>query len=303
MKRIKLLAILLLFGIQVFSQIDFYKWELQNLSDISRLPEYRTGNIYQLSSYDRTGGNDDGFSGRYSYIRKEGNDLVVADIKGAGVINRIWTPTPTKDTIQFYFDGEQQPRINIPFIDLFSGNVYPFIAPLCGNEIGGYYCYMPIPYAKSIKIVYKGNDLKFHQIQYRELSGKEKVKSFSWSYFDNTLLLPEIDKIWNCLPLSVYGDKVSIQQINVTIKEGEDGEIFELQNGGRIVGIELDGGYDLQRKSEKLLLKANWDDEVRAAIDVPFNSFFGYVSGKPSMSSILLGSTLSMCTSTISAKR
>lgn len=133
---------------------------------------------------------------------------------------------------------------------------------------------MPIPYAKSIKIVYKGNDLKFHQIQYRELSGKEKVKSFSWSYFDNTLLLPEIDKIWNCLPLSVYGDKVSIQQINVTIKEGEDGEIFELQNGGRIVGIELDGGYDLQRKSEKLLLKANWDNEVRAAIDVPFNSIF-----------------------------
>lgn len=230
-----------------------------------------------------------GFLAGTPYIRKEGNDLVVADIKGAGVINRIWTPTPTKDTIQFYFDGEQQPRINIPFIDLFSGNVYPFIAPLCGNEIGGYYCYMPIPYAKSIKIVYKGNDLKFHQIQYRELSGKEKVKSFSWSYFDNTLLLPEIDKIWNCLPLSVYGDKVSIQQINVTIKEGEEGEIFELQNGGRIVGIELDGGYDLQRKSEKLLLKANWDDEVRAAIDVPFNSFFGYVSGKPSMSSILLG--------------
>ena len=132
------------------------------------------------------------------------------------------------------------------------------------------------------------------------MSGKEKVKSFSWSYFDNTLLLPEIDKIWNCLPLSVYGDKVSIQQINVTIKEGEEGEIFELQNGGRIVGIELDGGYDLQRKSEKLLLKANWDDEVRAAIDVPFNSFFGYVSGKPSMSSILLGSTLSMCYSYLS---
>ena len=166
MKRIKLLAILLLFGIQVFSQIDFYKWELQNLSDISRLPEYRTGNIYQLSSYDRTGGNDDGFSGRYSYIRKEGNDLVVADIKGAGVINRIWTPTPTKDTIQFYFDGEQQPRINIPFIDLFSGNVYPFIAPLCGNEIGGYYCYMPIPYAKSIKIVYteiRASERRFYQ--------------------------------------------------------------------------------------------------------------------------------------------
>ena len=31
----------------------------------------------------------------YSYIRKEGNKLILADLKGLGVINRIWTPIPT----------------------------------------------------------------------------------------------------------------------------------------------------------------------------------------------------------------
>ncbi|MEO7768399.1 MAG: hypothetical protein ABIS01_13295 [Ferruginibacter sp.] len=43
-----------------------------NLADISRLPLYRTGDIAQLSSYDTTGNNDDGFSGKYSY---GGNDI------------------------------------------------------------------------------------------------------------------------------------------------------------------------------------------------------------------------------------
>lgn len=296
MKKHFLFICTLLFSIQGFSQTDFYQWELQNFSDISRLPEYRTGDMHQLSSYDRTGGNDDGFSGKYSYIRKEGNNLIVADIKGAGIINRIWTPTPSKDTIQFYFDGEKQPRINMPFIDLFSGKVQPFVAPLCGNEIGGYYCYLPIPYAKSLKIVYKGNELKFHQIQYRELSNKEKVKSFSWDYFKNNQSISEINKIWNeASPLSKYGDKIKTQKVNITLKGGEEKELFELSNGGRIVGIELDGGHNLQSKSEKLVLKAQWDNEERNAIDVPFYSFFGYVLGKPSMNSILLGSTPSLC--------
>lgn len=296
MKKLFLLMCTLLFVTQSFSQSDFYKWELQNLSDIARLPEYRIGNIHQLSSYDRLGGNDDGFSGKYSYIRKEGNDLVIADIKGAGIINRIWTPTPSNDTIQFYFDGEKVPRINMPFINLFSGKIPPFVAPLCGNEIGGYYCYLPIPYAKSLKIVYKGECMKFQQIQYRELSDKENIKSFSWDYFKNNTALAEVNKTWNqASHLSAYGEKIKTKKINTTLSGGEEQNIFELPNGGRIIGIEMDGDYNLQNQSDKLILKANWDDEKENAIDVPFHSLFGYVSGKPSMNSLLLGSTPSLC--------
>lgn len=295
MKKFLISIGIFLFAIQGFAQTDFCQWELQNLSDISRLPEYRTGDMHQISSYDRTGGNDDGFSGKYSFIRKEGNNLIVADIKGAGVINRIWTPTPSKDTIQFYFDGEKDPRISMPFINLFSGKVRPFVAPLCGNEIGGYYCYLPIFYAKSLKIIYKGDGLKFHQIQYRELSKKEKVKSFSLDDTSNDLILSDIAKNWkSSSPASMYGDRMKMQKVTVTLRGGEERKLFELPKGGRIVGIELDGGHELQSKSEKLRLKANWDNEKKNAIDVPFHSFFGYVSGKPCMNSMLLGATPAM---------
>jgi len=73
-----------------------------------------------VSSYDRTGGNDDGFSGKYSFVRKEAGGLVLADLKGPGVIHRIWTPTPTDDETEFYFDGESSPRIRLKFRDLFT---------------------------------------------------------------------------------------------------------------------------------------------------------------------------------------
>ena len=53
------------------------------------------------------GGNDDGFAGTYSFLRKEGDKLVIAEMEGPGVINRIWTPTPTDNMLYFYFDGEK----------------------------------------------------------------------------------------------------------------------------------------------------------------------------------------------------
>ena len=66
------------------------------------MPQYRDGIVREFSSYDRTEGNDDGFSGKYSFIRMEGDKQVLAEMTGPGVINRIHTPTPTEDTIEFY---------------------------------------------------------------------------------------------------------------------------------------------------------------------------------------------------------
>ncbi len=102
------------------AQVGTLHFELEQLYRIDQLPVYRQGIVEQESSYDRTGLNDDGFSGKYSYIRKEGDKLVLADLKGPGVINRIWTPTPVDGIIEFYFDGEKNPRIRMPFIDLYS---------------------------------------------------------------------------------------------------------------------------------------------------------------------------------------
>jgi hypothetical protein len=277
----------------LFAQDEFYRQELLNLADLSRLPLYRTGEIEQLSSYDRTGGNDDGFSGKYSAIRKDPDGLVIADLKGPGVVNRIWTPTPTTDTVKFYFDGEKKPRIAIPFINLFTGKESPFLAPLCGNQIGGFYCYLPIPYEKSLKIVYAGKNLRFHQIEYRTFSQNEKVKTFSKAMVSNYKDENEqIAASWNReqSPLKSYGTTLKTKKLNLQLRTGVEENIFSLNKGGRIIGIEIGAGSDLVHAYRKVMLTGCWDNESKNAFELPLHDFFGFAFGRASMQSMVLGS-------------
>src|SRR5690242_5214273 len=102
MKYLKHLAIVLLLPQFVFAQQKIQlKDVLKDFYDFSSLPQYLP-NVYaaQESSYDRTGGNNDGFNGTYSFVRRNADStLVLFDVKGAGVVNRIWTPTPTDDSL------------------------------------------------------------------------------------------------------------------------------------------------------------------------------------------------------------
>lgn len=113
---------------------------LSALSRLDQLPCFKSSvRVASFSSYDRTGGNDDGFSGRYSFIRKEGDALVLAEMEGPGVIYRIHTPTPTDDPLEFYFDGEAEPRLKLKLRELFNGSRPPFVAPLASYGSGGFY--------------------------------------------------------------------------------------------------------------------------------------------------------------------
>ena len=292
MKRLLLALSFFCHALALIAQTNNYRNELLNLADASRLSLYRTGDMQQLSSYDRTGGNDDGFSGKYSAVRKDPEGLVLADLKGPGVVNRIWTPTPDADTVKFYFDGETTPRISLPFIQLFTGKQYPFLEPLCGNQLGGYYCYLPIPYEKSLKIIYTGKNLRFHQTQYRTLSQKDKMPSFSTAMLDaNKDVLQQISAAWHkkTPPLSSYGTKLKKQKINVILHQGVATPIFRLRNGGRIVGIEFGAGSDLLQAYQKVLFTARWDNEQADALHLPLHNFFGFAFGKQAMQSMLLG--------------
>ena len=292
MRNLFLCSLLLCFFTETWAQQDFYEQELLNLGDISKLSQYRMGEMDQLSSYDRTGGNDDGFSGKYSFIREEAGTLVLADLKGPGVVNRIWTPTPTADTIKFFFDGEKKPRIAVPFIELFKGKTFPFLAPLSGNQIGGYYCYLPIPYEKSLKIVYAGKDLRFHQTQYRTLRKEDRVKSYTPELIrSHQQTLDRVAAIWNKKrsPLEEYGNRLKSKKINLSLRSGVEESLLSMSNGGRVVGIELAAG-SLAQTYRKIMLTARWDNESKYALELPLHDFFGFAFGKPAMQSIVLGS-------------
>jgi len=288
---------LFLMGLQLLCFADGTKEEILKLKRIDLLPQFQEQVIVkQLSSYDTTGGNDDGFSGRYSFLRKENGYLVIADLKGPGVIQRIWTPTPTNDTLQFYFDGEKTPRIEIKFIDLFSGEKYPFLRPIVGNEVGGYYCYLPIPYQKSCKIVYKGKQMQFHQIQYRELKGKQNITSFPKNLSkEEDDALQSVLKVWKSSGeniVTLFPDlqnKIKTVNQQVVLKAGDNKPIFTSSSGGRIVSIEITPQLMLNDNFKDLIIRARWDDESVPAINCPLSDFFGYAFGKPSMRAMLAG--------------
>ena len=273
--------------------------ELQKLYDISKLPQYvEQSAVKQISSYDRTGGNDDGFSGKYSYLREneKGGGLIIFDAKGAGVIERIWTPTPTDDTLDFYFDASKKPSFSIRFRDLFTGNVVPFLKPLVQYHlVGGYYSYVPIPYKNGCKIVFRGKKLMFHQIQYREYDKGYAVQTFNTKLTKaENEAFNKVAVLWSNVDKSAdnfYSNKMSVINNEISLQPGETKTLAHLTNAGRITGIEIIDPAIFEGNAKQLDLKITWDNEAKPAVYVPVADFFGFAFGERSMRALLMGST------------
>ena len=271
---------------------------IEELSRLDLLPAFkRSREVSSVSSYDRTGGNDDGFSGKYSFIRKEGNALVLADLKGPGCIYRIHTPTPTDDLLEFYFDGEAEPRIRLPFRDLFSGTVAPFVKPLVDSGGGGYYCYVPLPYEKSCKIVLQAKRMQFYDLNYATFPDDVPVKTF-----DPQLTPREMEGLAAAKalfetppgePLTPYnaptGTQTNSHFFEASLEAGQTRTLFETDQPGRIVGLQLGPAAALAGKDRDVWLRISWDHDDQPAVLCPAGDFFGYAWGEPAAACCLLG--------------
>jgi len=272
-----------------FSPTDWYR--------LDRLPQFKESvKVGSVSSYDRTGGNDDGFSGKYSFVRKDAEGLVLADLRGPGVIYRLWTPTPTDDTLEFLFDGETKPRIEVKFRDLFLGKDPDFPAPLTGFGAGGYYCYAPISFAKSCVVRMRAPKVQFYQINYALYPTNAAVSTFSrvrgpeqdasLAKARELLAASGTDLSRLALP---EGVKPLLNQTILNLKPGGTGLVFRAVKGGRIAGIRLSPAEAFAGKARDLMLKISFDGQAPSVL-CPVGDFFGYAWGKPAMQSLLLGS-------------
>ena len=293
MKKIYLLTLLSSLIINVFAQHEQVNTatELNKLQLIGDLPRYWEGTaVTQISSFDTTGNNDDGFSGKYSFIRRNpDSSLVIFEASGNGVINRIWTPTPTDDTLDFYFGGTAKPSFSIRFSDLFSGKVYPFVAPLAGNELGGYFCYLPIPFSRGCRIVSRGKKMQFYQIQSRSYPEKYQIEDFNLDPDQAArVALNEISASW--LTTREVED-IKPLHTGMLLKPGETITLANLDKGGRIAGLKLQPADAFTGINKQIDLKITWDDEEQPAVYMPVADFFGYAFGKESMQSRLLGTS------------
>lgn len=270
---------------------------IQELYRLDRLAVLRDSiEVASISSYDRTGGNNDGFGGQYSFVRKEKDGLVLADLKGPGVIYRIWTPTPTDDMLEFHFDGNNEPDIKVKFRDLFLGKHPVFVRPIVGYGAGGFYSYVPLTYEKSCKVFIRAEHLQFYQINYATYPEGTPIVSFPKQPTEKyNSQLDKAKKLFESSgsDISSYvippGGAIEKFRTKVQLKTSGTVKIFETDRPGRIVGIRISPPEALADKNRVVVLRAYWDDDAEPAIFCPAGDFFGYAWGEPATKSLLVG--------------
>lgn len=158
-------------------------WDVYRQLD--RLPELTDGvATKQFSSFDRTGGNDDGFVGTYSCLSQGEYGCVLAEDTGAGEVESIWF---TRDggnvtrtgNIVIELDGEVV--LDAPLQDVVNGATgKPFVFPLVANadqSSGGVTMKVPMPYRESMRVSTTNNPLFYH-VTHRTFADAEGVETF-----------------------------------------------------------------------------------------------------------------------------
>lgn len=208
-------------------------WDIYR--NLHRLPEIKSGvQTHQFSSYDRTGGNNDGFEGTYSCLQQDANGCVIADYKGSGEIESIWF---TRDegnvtktgSIQIILDGKVV--VDAPLQDVVDGKLgAPFIYPLVANadqSSGGVYIKIPMPFKESMRVITKNNPLFYH-VTYRAFSNSDGVKLFDPS-----------DKALDVIDMLKHaGTQNPIPKQPTAIKLSKD---FHLAAGEKVTLTDLNG--------------------------------------------------------------
>ncbi len=251
-------------------------------SRVDQLPYLSKGvRALQFSSHDRSGGNNDGFTGEYSYLYRENDSYVIFDSDGPGCITRMWftgifpvsgfIPLPDVGKISFYFDGDPGPAISRHIRDLFAGTSYPFIFPLSGfDEVssGGCYTYVPICFSGHLKIATE-NLPTFVQIDSAIYSRDYDIKSTlhpvaaglrQWQRAG------EDPKNW--------ADNKTVSYGSAGLSAGESAGAISISGPGAVSAIRVKVSQD-EEVLRGLYLKITWDDMSSPAVSSPVGDFFG----------------------------
>ncbi len=267
--------------------------------DLSLLPNiYPNVQSHYLSSYDRTGGNDDGFRGTYSqlYVDEKG-EHVIFDANGPGCVYNLWFTGDYQKLhwgkIRLYFDGEKNARFECEAEELFSGQRPPFVHPLVTDAFassGGYSCSAPLPFANRLKITTE-KTAGFYNVYYQLY---EDVSVESWT--------PQQDysKLINLFERCGSDPKPADERTNVVRKsislaaagrgKSPEVELLSFDHGGVIQHIKVNplfapDAYCLNH----VFLKVFYDGQDAPSVDVPIGPFFGSGLGEADVRSLFVG--------------
>jgi hypothetical protein len=268
---------------------------LERMERFDLLPHLLGGtSVRQVSSHDRSGGNDDGFNGTYSYLYIDDNgEYVLFDEIGAGCLYRFWVTYRTVDDpdyysyrIRFYFDNETTPRLDMNVQDFFDDEGAPLEFPLVGyfdRSSNGCYCYLPFPYQERLKITLSGMPL-FYNMTYHRFDSADGVVSWTGDE-DQTSVMAQWDAVGS-------DPKVTISNLVVSgdapVDSGETGVLFCVTGEGAVQSIKLDPSPASTNTLSNVWLQMNWDGGA-PEVNVPLGDFFGSGKYEINMASLPIG--------------
>ncbi len=276
---------------------------LEFYDDLTDLPfVYDNVQSYYVSSFDRTGGNDDGFRGTYSQLYVQDNgEHVIFEEDGPGCIYNIWFTGDDQrlhwGKIRLYVDGQETATFESPAEKLFLGESPPFVEPLVADSFvssGGFGCSAPIPFQKHLKITTE-KIVGFYNIYY-QLYKDVKVKSWTPSQDYSSLI-----RLWERCgsdPKQISGP-VSVHRQLVTLgtaagSELPEQEVVRLDHPGTIQFIKINPLFrPTQYSLNHTYLRIYYDGAETPAVDVPLGPFFGSGLGEADVRSLFIGMSTS----------
>ena len=258
-----------------------------------------------VSSYDRTGKNDDGFAGRYSalYVDQKG-EHVIFDVKGPGAVYTLWFTSREHGwaalgwgRLKFYFDDEARPRLDMDADEFFSGRRPPFAAPFVFDRFassGGYVSYLPLPFARRLKITTERR-VGFYNVYYHSFSSTRQVES--WTGREDTSAVARMWRQAGRDPKGSGNAEVFSGTVALPAPAMPDGDmvpvaapVFEWSGTGAITSLRFNPlGPLTPYQLNHLLLRIYWDGETTPSVSAPLGSFFGSGLGEASVKAVPLG--------------
>lgn len=257
---------------------------LRHLTDLDRLTTLQAGCKGGLfSSWDRGSRTQWGANGDVGqYLRVEPNgEAVMMELDGPGVVYRIWSANPM-GKLRLYLDGALKPSYEWNFPDLFDGKLAPFVSPLVyrrDRAQSASDCYLPIPFAKHIKITADKAHGEYYHFNYVTFPKDQPVASFRLPLTgEEQAALTAVADAWSNPgrdPKPQWPGQKTITG-NITLAPGQTAELCSLHETGVLRAVRVRVKSDQRYAWRKLVLHGVWDGSPWPQILTPLGPFFGF---------------------------
>ncbi|UII75403.1 DUF2961 domain-containing protein [Flagellimonas sp. HMM57] len=283
---------------------------LIDLQVLAKLPE-KGEKSEMWSSYDRdskidsvTGefidwdANIDGFEPQY--IRKEGDNEVLAEMTGPGAIVRIWSASPRKGKVKIYIDGNEEPMVNESFIDYFKPSIPAFDYPELVYETNakGFNNYVPIPYQKSCKIVAEPGWGQYYHFNYITFPEGTELEAFDPQLTESGKNALNNVNTFFAKNMGEYpheNSSLKNETNKLELAANEKKTAFTLEGEGAIAAIKakfhIADSSEVAEIMRKTILEIRWDGEDQPSVWTPLGDFFGTSPGWNEYQTLPMGMT------------